>query len=52
LAGSFPTLTWRQLSQQGRYFEWVQASIFLREAATLIEGQADGLVKDAKTKAN
>ena len=28
-----------QLSQQGRYFEWVQADIFLREAEVLIEGQ-------------
>ena len=29
----------RQLSQQGRYYEWVQAGIFLREATTLIESQ-------------
>jgi hypothetical protein len=42
----------RQLSQQGRFYEWVQASIFLREAEALIEGQANAPVTDAKTKAN
>jgi hypothetical protein len=29
----------RQLSQQGRYFEWVQDGILLREATALIQGQ-------------
>ena len=28
----------QQASQQGRYYEWIQASFFLREAATLIKG--------------
>jgi hypothetical protein len=44
----------RQLSQQGRYYEWVQARIFLREATTLIEGQpahAPQTVLDGKTNA-
>jgi hypothetical protein len=31
----------RPSDQQGRYYEWVQASIFLREAEALIEGQTN-----------
>ena len=31
----------RQSSQQGRYFQWVQADIFLREATALIQRQTN-----------
>ncbi len=33
----------RQLSQQGRYYEWLQAGIFLREATALIQGHTETL---------
>jgi hypothetical protein len=42
----------RQLTQQGRYYEWVADSIILREAEALIEGPTNAPAVDVKTKAN
>ncbi len=42
----------RKWDQQGRYYEWITASIFLSEATALIEGPTNAPAVDAKAQAN